>query len=83
MFYIGARPVRADLPSLETICTASRDHRTRGHRAACWGAAMAYDPGTALRAAASRAEALTQPSCFQTILPLAETSTNQGWSATP
>src|SRR6516225_4833983 len=39
--------------------------------------------GHALRAAASRAGTLSQPSCFHTIFPPAESSTNQGWSCTP
>ena len=41
------------------------------------------DTGQALRAAALRAATGSQPSCFQTILPEAEVSTNHGWSCTP
>jgi hypothetical protein len=42
-----------------------------------WRQAVA---GHALRAAASRAATGSQPSCFHTILPEAEVSTNHGWS---
>ncbi|HLQ52732.1 MAG TPA: hypothetical protein VK162_00525 [Streptosporangiaceae bacterium] len=46
-------------------------------------ASAAQPAGQALGAAALSAVTGSQPSCFHTILPEAEVSTNHGWSCTP
>ena len=76
----GSAPLRPPSGVVQ-MCCSSLIHRPRGGGTRAWGIIRrqpAEVAGQALRAAASTAATDSQPSCFHTILPEAEVSTNHG-----